>query len=89
MGSPKTFFLHLSLLVSSFTPRAGPERLPLSAYSRPRRVRTTVEAVYRNTKKIGSSVISMVPNWKKHLYFVTKVSFTKLNAAFSSRKRGV
>ena len=51
MGSPKTFFLHLSLLVSSFTPRAGPERLPLSAYSRPRRVRTTVEAVYRNTKK--------------------------------------
>lgn len=89
MGSPKTFFFASFPACELLYTKGWPRKTALIRVFTAKESENNGRSSLSQHKKIGSSVISMVPNWKKHLYFVTKVSFTKLNAAFSSRKRGV
>lgn len=89
MGSPKTFFFASFHAYELLYTKGWPRKAALIRVFTAKESESNGRSSLSQHKKIGSSVINGAKLGKKHLCFVTKVSFTKLNAAFSSRKRGV
>ena len=89
MGSPKTFFFASFPACELLYTKGWPRKAALIRVFTAKESENNGRSSLSQHKKTGHQLSQWCQTGKKHLYCVTKVSFTKLNAAFSSRKRGV